>query len=81
MLALIWIGGYATDDDSWERFGVWLTVLWVSCLVLVPMAVLGAVWAGRSGRRGFMVWAIIAGVLCLPGFFAALTVLPVLLLE
>ncbi|MGX5695000.1 hypothetical protein ACWKWP_02270 [Agromyces soli] len=74
VLAAMWIGILATVE-SMLSLG-WLVAMWCSCLVMLPLAVTGAFWAGRDRERGTMIWGIIAAVLCLPGFVMGVSVLP-----
>jgi len=74
VLAVMWIGFLSTLDDP-AGMG-WIAIMWCSCLVLLPLAVVGAVWARSGGDRGTMWGGIIAAVICLPGFVMGLFALP-----
>jgi hypothetical protein len=74
VLAVGWIGFFATVE-SMASLG-WLAAMWCACLVLLPLAVTGAVWAGLAREWGTMTWGVIAGVLCLPGFVIGVSLLP-----
>lgn len=65
-LVVFWIGFFIMAS-SWAGL-TWLAVMWVACLVLLPMSIVGGIWGYRAGSRATLVWGIIAAVLCLPGF-------------
>ncbi|UOQ59333.1 hypothetical protein MUN76_09705 [Leucobacter rhizosphaerae] len=72
-LVVFWIG-FLIFSNSWAGL-TWLTVMWIACLLLVPMSIVGGVWGLRAGSRATLVWGLIAAVLCLPGFVLAFPVL------
>ena len=72
-LLIFWIGFFIMAS-SWAGL-TWLAVMWIACLVLLPMSIIGAVWGHRAGSRATLVWGIIAAVLCLPGVILSFTVL------
>ncbi|MFF2273408.1 hypothetical protein ACFVTX_14090 [Agromyces sp. NPDC058136] len=69
-----WLG-FLANVDNWGGLS-WLLGMWGSCLVLLPLAVIGAIWAVRLGERASMRWGIVSAVICLPGFLIGLTLLP-----
>lgn len=73
VLAFCWIG-FLLNVDSWNGL-TWLFGMWMACIVMVPAAILGAVWAGQQRRFGAMWWGIGAAVLCLPGFVLGVPIL------
>ena len=72
-LLIFWIGFFIMAS-SWAGL-TWLAVMWIACLVLLPMSIIGAVWGHRAGSRATLVWGIIAAVLCLPGVILCFTLL------
>lgn len=72
-LVIFWIGFFVLAN-SWAGL-TWLAVMWMACLVLLPMAMVGAFWGHRAGSRATLVGGIIAAVLCLPGFILSLYIL------
>lgn len=74
VLPVVWIG-FLANADHWGGLG-WLLAMWGSCLVLLPLAVIGAIWAGRLGERASMWWGIVSATICLPGFLMGLILLP-----
>lgn len=72
-LLIFWIG-FVIMVNSWVGL-TWLAVMWMVCLVLLPMAIVGGIWGYRAGSRATLVWGIIAAVLCLPGFVLSLYIL------
>lgn len=74
VLAFFWLG-LLVSVDSPASLG-WLACMWISCLALAPVAIVGAVWAGQAGARGTMWWGVVAAVVCLPGFVMGIVALP-----
>lgn len=72
-LVVFWIG-FLIFSNSWAGL-TWLATMWIACLLLVPMSILGGVWGYRAGSRANLVWGLIAAVLCLPGFVLSFPVL------
>lgn len=62
---MCWIGFFANVDD-WAGLA-WLMAIWLSCVLWVPMAVVGSVRGGRARNRGQLAMGIITTIVCLPG--------------
>ncbi|MCW2289304.1 hypothetical protein EDF60_2322 [Leucobacter luti] len=74
-LAVCWIGLGATQHSPGYSWLMWLYGMWLACLLLAPLAGVGAAIGHSVGSRAIRTWGIVGLVVCLPGFFLSFTLL------